>query len=84
MAELGETNDPKALVPGDPDALEGTVQMLNSSGDMLTPAGTGLQRIDTTDGWSGAAADGFRKAFHGQPGKWIEAGGDPSGRYRGS
>lgn len=75
MAELGTTNDPKALVPGDPDTLDGTVQMLNSYGDMLAEAGTGLQRIDTSDGWSGTAADGFHKAFHGQPGKWIEAGG---------
>ena len=75
MAELGATNDPKALVPGDADTLDGTVQMLNSYGDMLAEAGTGLQRIDTSDGWSGTAADGFRKAFQGQPGKWIEAGG---------
>ncbi len=75
MAELGATNDPKALVPGDADTLDGTVQMLNSYGDMLAEAGTGLQRIDTADGWSGTAADGFRKAFQGQPGKWIEAGG---------
>ncbi|HEX3780430.1 MAG TPA: hypothetical protein VHX38_12235 [Pseudonocardiaceae bacterium] len=75
MAELGTTNDPKALVPGDAGTLDGTVQMLTSYGDMLAEAGTGLQRIDTSDGWSGAAADGFHKAFQGQPGKWIEAGG---------
>jgi hypothetical protein len=75
MAELGATNDPKALVPGDADTFDGTVQTLNSYGDMLAEAGTGLQRIDTADGWSGTAADGFRKAFHGQPGKWVEAGG---------
>jgi hypothetical protein len=75
MSNLGATNDPKALVPGDAATLEDTVQMLNSYGDMLAEAGTGLQRIDTSDGWSGTAADGFRKAFHGQPGKWVEAGG---------
>ena len=75
MTELGETNDPTALVPGDAGALEDTVQVLNSYGDMLTDAGTGLARIDTSDGWSGTAADGFHKAFHGQPGKWTEAGG---------
>jgi type VII secretion system ESX-1 substrate len=75
MAELGTTNDPKALVPGDAGTLDGTVQMLTSYGDMLAESGTGLQRIDTSDGWSGTAADGFHKAFQGQPGKWIEAGG---------
>lgn len=75
MAELGETNDPKDLVPGDPGTLDGTVQLLNSYGDLLQEAGAGLARIDTSDGWRGTAADGFRKAFHGQPGKWTEAGG---------
>jgi hypothetical protein len=75
MSELGATNDPKALVRGDAGALDDTVQMLNSYGDMLAEAGTGLQRVDTSEGWSGTAADGFRSAFHGQPGKWVEAGG---------
>lgn len=75
MSELGTTNDPRALVPGDAGTLNDTAQLLGSYGDMLTEAGTGLQRIDTSDGWSGTAADGFRKAFHGQPGKWVEAGG---------
>jgi hypothetical protein len=75
MTELGQTNDPEALVPGDTNALRDTVQLLDSYGDMLTEAGTGLQRIDTSDGWSGTAADGFHNAFKGQPGKWIEAGG---------
>lgn len=74
MAELGETNDPTALVPGNTGTLDDTVQVLNSYGDMLQEAGTGLARIDTSAGWSGSAADGFRNAFHGQPGKWTEAG----------
>lgn len=74
MAELGETNDPKALVPGDVGILNDTIEVLNSYGDMLQDAGSGLARIDTSDGWSGAAADGFRKAFDGQPRQWTEAG----------
>jgi hypothetical protein len=43
-------------------------------GNMLHEAGTGLQRIDTTEGWTGQAADAFRSVFHGQPAKWLEAG----------
>lgn len=74
MAELGETDDPKQLVPGDPVALGGIAASLRSRGDELTLAGKGLQRIDTSDGWSGPAADAFREKFHGQPEKWIEAG----------
>ncbi|MGH3628859.1 MAG: putative T7SS-secreted protein, partial [Sciscionella sp.] len=74
MAELGETSDPKALVPGDYSALQTTVSELGSYGDVLHEAGAGLTRIDTTEGWSGKAADQFRDVFGGQPGKWPEAG----------
>ena len=74
MAELGETDDPKALVPGEPEAVASSVQLLNSYGDMLDQAGSGLTKIDTAAGWSGTAADGFHQAFHGQPAKWTEAG----------
>ncbi|GIF24274.1 hypothetical protein BJ973_007754 [Actinoplanes tereljensis] len=74
MAELGETEDPRALVPGDATSIAGTAQLLRTRGDSLQAAGTGLNRIDTVDGWSGAAADAFRAKFQGQPGKWLEAG----------
>lgn len=74
MAELGQTNDPTALIPGSPDSLNLSVELLNSYGDMLAQAGSGLGRIDKSAGWSGPAADGFRNAFQGQPPKWVEAG----------
>lgn len=72
--ELGETTDPRELVPGDPEAVLATLTAMRDYGDALHAAGTGLKRIDTTDGWSGEAGDAFRKVFHGQPDKWIEAG----------
>jgi Putative T7SS secretion signal domain len=74
MTELGETNDPRELIPGDAGSVTATGQALRIRGDALRQAGSGLQRIDTTDGWSGAAGDAFRAKFHGQPGKWVEAG----------
>jgi type VII secretion system ESX-1 substrate len=74
MAELGETEDPKALVPGNAAAVGSTARTLRRRGAELTLAGKGLQRIDTADGWSGDAAEAFRAKFHGQPGKWLEAG----------
>jgi hypothetical protein len=74
MAELGQTNDPKALIPGDAGTLNSTALELRNYGDLLALAGQGLQRIDTSGGWSGPAADAFRSVFHGQPAKWIEAG----------
>jgi hypothetical protein len=74
MAELGQTNDPKALIPGDVGAVADTMWQLRTYGDSLYEAGTGLQRVDTTAGWSGPASDAFRKVFQGQPGKWTQAG----------
>src|SRR3954471_1018881 len=74
MAELGESDDPKQLVPGDAGAIGTTARALRARGDELALAGKGLQRIDTSDGWSGPAAGAFRGRFEGQPATWIEAG----------
>ncbi|GGI76798.1 hypothetical protein GCM10011581_12390 [Saccharopolyspora subtropica] len=72
--ELGTTNDPKALVPGDPDAVRATSAAMISYGDALHEAGDGLKRINTAEGWDGQAADQFRDAFDGEPTRWLEAG----------
>jgi hypothetical protein len=72
--ELGETTDPKELVPGNPDAITTTLNAMRGYGDALHEAGTGLKHINVADGWSGAAGDAFRQVFHGQPDKWLEAG----------
>jgi type VII secretion system ESX-1 substrate len=74
VAELGETEDPKALIPGNAVAVGAAARSLRARGNELALAGQGLKRIDTTDGWSGEAADAFRAKFQGQPGKWLEAG----------
>lgn len=73
-ADLGETGDPRELIPGNPASLTSTYLAWRQYGDALHQAGTGLNRIDTTDGWSGAAGDAFRAKFQGQPGTWLEAG----------
>jgi hypothetical protein len=73
-AELGQTNDPTALIPGNAESIYTTEGALIEYGDLLVEAGTGLRQIDTTTGWSGAAADAFRKVYHGQPSKWLQAG----------
>jgi uncharacterized protein YukE len=74
VAELGQTDDPVALVPGSPPAILTTIASMRAYGDALHLAGTGLARIDTADGWSGPAADAFRAAFTGQPARWTQAG----------
>jgi uncharacterized protein YukE len=72
--QLGETSDPAQLIPGNPSSVTATAQSLRLRGDALHKAGSGLQRIDTSDGWTGAAADAFRSKFQGKPGNWLEAG----------
>jgi hypothetical protein len=72
--DLGQTSDPAELIPGDAGSITRTVQALRTRGDALHQAGAGLRRIDTSDGWSGAAAEAFRARFRGQPGRWLEAG----------
>jgi len=73
-AQLGQTSDPVALIPGDPGAVAGVAGQLYNYGMLLTEAGNGLQRIDTSSGWQGAAADAFRSRFTGQPAAWLTAG----------
>src|ERR1700733_2532220 len=73
-AELGQTNDPAALIPGSAASIYATEGALIQYGDLLVEAGTGLRQIDTTAGWSGAAADAFREVYHGQPSRWLQAG----------
>jgi hypothetical protein len=87
MAALGTTDSPSDLVPGEPAEIYQCEAELRAYGDALLSAGDGLQRIDTTGGWSGAAADAFRQKFHEQPLLWIKAGdafhdaADAMGRY---
>lgn len=71
---LGQTSEASELIPGNPDSISSTCAWLKSYGDTLHSTGDGLQRIDTTDGWSGSAGDAFRAAFKGVPGKWLDAG----------
>ncbi|MGW6918071.1 putative T7SS-secreted protein [Kitasatospora sp. NPDC054939] len=72
--DLGQTSDPKELVPGDAEVVASAAAWLKSYGDTLHNTGQGLERIDTAEGWSGDADEAFRKAFEGEPTKWLDAG----------
>lgn len=73
-SELGQTNNPKDLVPGDPAALDTVELKLLTYAGYLHQAGEGIKRIDTEAGWRGDAAEKFRDAFRGEPTRWLEAG----------
>ncbi|NYH80146.1 uncharacterized protein YukE [Actinopolyspora biskrensis] len=73
MAELGSTTDPRALVPGKPDAVREEIAQCNRTSAAYLRAGDGLKHLDTAD-WEGKAADAFHEAFDGHPSAWIKAG----------
>ena len=70
--ELGETNNPTDLVPGDATAVSGLGDECGQYASCLELAGKGLQRI-RTDGWTGKAADAFRERYDGEPKNWLVA-----------
>jgi hypothetical protein len=72
MTELGETQDPRALVPGDPSAIRENVQALRVRAGHAEKAGDGLVAIDT-GAWEGPAAEAFRDKFSYEPNKWYAA-----------
>jgi hypothetical protein len=74
VTQLGETSDPQDLVPGNAGSIAQVAAKMYGYSTVLTEAGNGLKRIDTTAGWSGAAGDAFRKRFHGEPQRWLDAG----------
>jgi len=73
VTRLGETNDPLALIPGTPASIARVAGQMYGYSAVLAEAGNGLKRIDTADGWKGAAGDAFRKRFHGEPERWLIA-----------
>ncbi|MDD7939287.1 hypothetical protein PHK61_12760 [Actinomycetospora lutea] len=73
MTELGVTEDPVALVPGNPVVLRTAGETYRRYGRMLADAAGGLGRLGSPEGWSGPAADGFRAAFAPEPRRWQDA-----------
>jgi hypothetical protein len=72
MTELGQTHDPRALVPGDPAAIRANAEALRARSDHVEKAGDGLVDIDT-GAWTGQAAEDFRDKFSYEPNKWYLA-----------
>ncbi|MFE0375386.1 putative T7SS-secreted protein [Streptomyces inhibens] len=70
--ELGETKDPKGLIPGDVGAIEGVARTLRKqSGKFETVAqGLGAVRIS---GWNGEASDRFWEKLSGEKKNWLYA-----------
>jgi hypothetical protein len=73
VAELGETTDPKELIPGDATQIRASTAHLTTYGDTLIQIGDGLTTLET-GGWTGDAADKFHAFFDGEPVRWTQCG----------
>lgn len=72
MAELGQTGDPRQLIPGDPAAIEANIVAIRGRGEAMEDAANGLKRIDS-GAWVGTAGEAFRDQFSYEPSRWYQA-----------
>ncbi|MFI1182960.1 putative T7SS-secreted protein [Streptomyces sp. NPDC020799] len=70
--QLGETDDPKALVHGDAKRIEATAGHLRSFRTAFDTAHTGLQKVDPSR-WKGEGSDNFARKFAEHAPKWAHA-----------
>jgi hypothetical protein len=71
-AELGQTLDPRALIPGNPDAIAQDLRALVGNIQQVAQVGGDLGSVDVIE-WTGAAASAFTSAFGEEPPKWMQA-----------
>lgn len=69
MAALGSTTDPKALVPGDPEAVRAEAELVRTLATGLESAADDLAGVRVPS-WSGSAADAFWDVMSEQPRSW--------------
>ncbi|MCA1188769.1 MULTISPECIES: putative T7SS-secreted protein [unclassified Saccharopolyspora] len=72
MAELGETSDPRQLVPGNPHAIDDNVAAIRGRGQTMEQGADSLKKIDT-EAWTGTAGNTFRDQFSYEPTRWLHA-----------
>ncbi|QUQ70353.1 putative T7SS-secreted protein [Kutzneria sp. CA-103260] len=71
-AQLGQTDDPKLLVNGEPDTIAETAAHLSKLGAAFGETARGFSEIDVQH-WTGDAADAFRAKFQDSPKQWVAA-----------
>lgn len=70
--ELGQTEDPKELIRGEPSAIESKSTTLSEMSTSIGNTGEALAAIKVND-WAGDGADAFNAVYSTQPGLWAEA-----------
>ena len=69
MAELGQTSDPKALIPGDPEAVTGTADDLRARAQTMEDVAADLAGVRIPD-WEGPASSAFWEDFSPEAANW--------------
>ena len=70
-AELGQTTNPKDLVPGEPELISGDLRELVGNIERMAGIQDGLGGIDPQK-WVGDAGDKFRQVFGEEPKNWAD------------
>lgn len=70
VLQLGQTSDPKMLIPGEPGKLDNTAEKLDNHSAKLEDIGDRLGAV-RIPGWTGKASDGFWEDFQPQPKRWY-------------
>lgn len=70
-AQLGQTNDPTQLVPGNPEVVNETAATLTAHGERMETVAHDLGRVETPH-WTGAASDAFWDKFSGEKPNWLK------------
>lgn len=71
-AELGDTTNPKDLIPGEPEQITGDLRGLIGTIDKIGSTGEGLKGVNIGD-WTGQGANAFWDAFTPEPPRWLGA-----------
>ncbi|OXM74651.1 MULTISPECIES: WXG100 family type VII secretion target [Amycolatopsis] len=71
-AELGSTDDPRALVPGSPETIVEHARTLLDQAKQFDGVGSKLAGF-SVPGWQGAAADAFGELVDWLPPQWLKA-----------
>ncbi|MFD3702363.1 putative T7SS-secreted protein [Nocardia sp. NPDC058658] len=69
--ELGQTEDPKELILGEPSEIASAAETLNTMADAIESTGQALQKIDAAE-WTGKGADAFNAVYDKQPKLWFD------------
>ncbi|WP_020501779.1 putative T7SS-secreted protein [Sciscionella marina] len=69
--ELGQTEDPKQLIPGEPAKIYENARVLGDRASNVDTDGQALKRIDA-GGWTGKAHDSWREAADVELPKWLQ------------